>query len=439
MPAPPSLWPLWMFWAFDVARYGLTDLLVCAAELRQRLRPTPRPPLPAAPPLASVIIAGHNEARTLPLTLSSLMEQTYPRLEIIVVDDGSTDGTEGAVRRALSLLPGAAQIPCQVVRLPTRQGKAGALNLGLLLARGEFVVYVDADTTFDRDAIEEILRPMLADPEIGAVGGNLAVRNARHSLLTEVVALEYLFSIDVGRRFRSQVGLLHIISGAFGAFRRDLVEAVGGHTPTSGNDGDLTLKVRRLSRICFAPRAVCQTRSPATLSALARQRRRWDRNLIKNKLRRHLDLLDPRSAGFRASNAMLVLDAIFFNLVLGLRWVWVALLALLLTPRNVPGLMLVSYGLYLGGAAAQLSVAHWLRPPAPGARLWRWLCLPLYPIYKAAFRLVRLWAYGEEVFRQASYADSFAPRLVSLEALRYEHRGRLRMTALLRSLVWPFA
>jgi cellulose synthase/poly-beta-1,6-N-acetylglucosamine synthase-like glycosyltransferase len=271
------------------------------------------------------------------------------------------------------------------------------------------------------------------------VGGNLVVRNAGDNLLTQVVALEYLFSIEIGRRFRSAANLLHVISGAFGAFRRDLVQAVGGHSPTSGNDGDLTIKIRRLCpRIRFAHDAICLTKSPATLTGLVRQRRRWDRNLIKNKLRRHVDLLDPRSSRFHLSNAVLVLDALFFNMVLGVRWLLALLWILLHQPALLPQALLLAYVLELGLAAVQLAVAHFLRPTSVAVRLQQYLYLPLYPLYKAGFRLVRLVAYAEELFHHASYADTFAPARVSQEALGYDYGSRFRLGALARALVWPF-
>jgi cellulose synthase/poly-beta-1,6-N-acetylglucosamine synthase-like glycosyltransferase len=431
-----------MFWVFDVLRYMVTDVVVSIDELDTRIfrRRLAEPELSLKDgPLVSVIMAGHNEADSMPLTLASLREQTYENLEVVVVDDGSTDGTSDAVQRCIRSLPPELVGWCRLVRFARRNGKAAALNLGLMLSRGEYIVYVDADTTFDRDAIAEVIRPMRLDPDVGAVGGNIVARNARENVLTQLVALEYLFSISVGRRFRSKVNLLNVISGAFGAFRRELVVAVGGHTPTSGNDGDLTLKVRRLTKkIVFAHRALCLTKTPAKLKPLIKQRRRWDRNLIKNKLRRHRDLLDLRSRRFRFSDALLVLDALFFCLVLGLRWLITFGTALLLAPETIPLLFVSSYLLYLAGGAFQLFLAQWLQPPRVESRLSQWLYVPLYPLYKWGFRAVRIYSYIEETARQASYADVFAPRPVSLEALRYDNAARLSVRRLVGAMLWPF-
>jgi cellulose synthase/poly-beta-1,6-N-acetylglucosamine synthase-like glycosyltransferase len=446
----PALFPFWMFWLFDAVRYMAGDLLVCAWEVLVRLQRRRELPPAGDLPLVSVIMAGFNEADTMPRTLASLAEQTYPNMEVIVVDDGSGDGTADRVREFIATIPPEGvrnrrarpedHTPwCRLVRFERRNGKAAALNMGLLLAHGEYIVYVDADTSFDHDSIYEIVRPMLDDPEVGGVGGNIVAVNYAQTVLTELVAIEYLFSISVGRRVRSMFNVLNVISGAFGAFRADLVRAAGAHTPTSGNDGDLTLKVRRLcKKMVFAHRALCCTKTPASWKPLIKQRRRWDRNLIKNKLRRHRDLIDPRSTEFRISNAFLVLDAVFFNLILGFRWTLSFSLALYYCPEILPKMLMASYGLYLGGTAFQLLIAHWLQPPRGNAGWHQWLYMPLYPVYKWIFRIVRLFSYLEEIARQASYADVFAPAPVSVEAMHFDNSGRMRLRVLLRSLLWPF-
>src|SRR5262249_12710822 len=171
--------PFLLFWICDFLRYMATDLVVAALEVRSRWRAAPAPQMPRDPPLVSVIMAGFNEADTMPLTLASLAEQSWPNLEVIVVDDGSVDGTSDQVRAFLSRSRGGrGPAPwCRLVTLRRRNGKAAALNLGLGLARGDYIVYVDADTTFETNAIFEIVRPMLEDPDCGAVGGNIIARN----------------------------------------------------------------------------------------------------------------------------------------------------------------------------------------------------------------------------------------------------------------------
>ncbi len=440
---PPEYIPFLFFWLTDFARYLLTDIVVLFTELterRSRNATAVRDALIVRPdlPLVSVLMAGYNEVETIPATLASLAEQTYRNMEVVIVDDGSSDGTSAAVQAFLDG-GGTRGIDCRLVTLRQRNGKAAALNLALGLARGSLIVYVDADTSFDRDSIAEIITPLLTDRTVGAVGGNIIVRNINVNILTRLVSLEYLFSISIGRRFRSEFNILHVISGAFGAFRRELLQAVGGHTPTSGNDGDLTLKIRRVAhRLVFAHRAVCMTNTPYRLKALIKQRRRWDRNLIKNKLRRHRDLLDMRSSRFKWSNAFLVLDAVFFNIILGLRWVLVFGATAIVAPESIPRALFFSYAIYVVGAAVQLRVARWLQPDRNSSGDPEWLYLPIYPLYKSLLRLVRLYAYFEETVRQASYADVFAPRAVSEAALAYDNSGRIPLRSLAAALLWPF-
>jgi hypothetical protein len=107
-------------------------------------------------------------------------------------------------------------------------------------------------------------------------------------------------------------------------------------------------------------------------------------------------------------------------------------------PERLPGILLTSYVIYLIGGAFQLAIAQWLQPPKSEPIYTQWLYLPLYPLYKSLFRLVRLYSYVEEMASQASYADVFAPRHVSLEALDYDNRGRIGLGKLARSLLWPF-
>jgi glycosyltransferase involved in cell wall biosynthesis len=452
-PPQAAILPFLLFWVLDFGRYGIAGLVLAVQEgaLRwaRRRRGDACSRVPPGAPLVSVVMAGFNEADSMPVTLRSLAEQTWPRMEVIVVDDGSVDGTSTAVRPFLEeggrpAGDGAAHSSTprpwlRLVTLRRRNGKAAALNTGLLLARGEFVVFVDADTSFDRDAIEAIVRPMLEDPRCGAVAGNLLVRNARATVLTELVATEYLFSISLGRRFRSMLNLLNVVSGAFGAFRRELLVAVGGHTPTSGNDGDLTLKIRRVTdRIVFAHQAICMTKTPATWPALVKQRRRWDRNLVKNKLRRHRDLLDLSAPAFRWSNAALLVDAVMFNLVLGSRWVIAFVFALIVAPGEVPRLAALSYAIHLASCGVKLGAAQWIQPAPPAERLKMALFLPLYPLYRAVLRLVRLYAYGEELVHQRSYWDVFAPAAVSREAQEFDNASDLAVSDLARGFVWPW-
>ncbi|MGZ8995259.1 MAG: glycosyltransferase family 2 protein, partial [Rhodospirillales bacterium] len=255
----------------DIPRYTFGFLAVLVAEVGGRRR---RPALTHLPSI-SVIIPGHNEAQSIRRCVLSLREQTVRDLEIICVDDGSIDATAEEIYRlrADGLID--VGLVCRI-----RSGKSSVCNLAIARARGEIIVAVDADCTFDRDAIEHIVRPLL-DPRVGAVSGNIAVRNAEASLVAGVQSAEYLIGISLGKRALDFLNVVACASGAFSAFRRSAVVAIGGMDIGPGEDLDLTLRLRQAGwRIRFAHDAWCLTDVPLTLAAFIRQRLRWERDAL---------------------------------------------------------------------------------------------------------------------------------------------------------------
>src|SRR5262249_2476449 len=190
-------------------------------------------------PWVTVLVPAYNEGETIARTVRSIRESDYPNVEIIIVDDGSTDST-AAVGRAIEESGQA-----RYFRKEERGGKASCLNLALEMARGEFIVCIDADSSLDRDAIRKILVPF-QDQKVGAVSGCVKVRNRDENLLTRLQACEYLVSIALGRRFLGWIGFLTIVSGAFGCFRRSTLAESGAWDPGIGDDSNVTLKTRKL-------------------------------------------------------------------------------------------------------------------------------------------------------------------------------------------------
>jgi cellulose synthase/poly-beta-1,6-N-acetylglucosamine synthase-like glycosyltransferase len=214
-----------------------------------------------------VIVPAYNEAANIAATVRSLVDSDYPGIEVIVVDDGSTDGTGGIVR-ALRL-PGV-----HVVR-QDNAGKPAALNTGLRYARAELVVMVDGDTVFEPDAIGRLVQP-LRDGRVGAVSGNTKVAN-RRGLLGRWQHLEYVIGFNLDRRLFDVARCMPTVPGAIGAFRRSALRDVGGvPSETLAEDTDLTMAVVRAGwRVVYAPDAVAWTEAPASLRQLWRQRYRW--------------------------------------------------------------------------------------------------------------------------------------------------------------------
>jgi cellulose synthase/poly-beta-1,6-N-acetylglucosamine synthase-like glycosyltransferase/peptidoglycan/xylan/chitin deacetylase (PgdA/CDA1 family) len=218
-----------------------------------------------APPV-TVLVPAYNEAVGIEATLRSIAG-TYPDLQVVVIDDGSTDDTAG-IAEALALPA------VEVVRQPNA-GKAAALNTGLAHARNDIVVMVDGDTVFEPDTVRQLVQP-LRDPAVGAVSGNTKVGN-RGGILGRWQHLEYVIGFNLDRRMYDVLNCMPTVPGAAGAFRREALDAVGGvSTDTLAEDTDLTMAVTRAGwRVVYEERARAWTEAPATLNALWRQRYRW--------------------------------------------------------------------------------------------------------------------------------------------------------------------
>jgi cellulose synthase/poly-beta-1,6-N-acetylglucosamine synthase-like glycosyltransferase len=280
-----------LYWVFFTAVIlGIARLLVVGAlAVAQRLLAPARDEEPAFAPPVSVVVPAYNEGRVIIGTVASLLRQRYAGpIEIVVVDDGSTDDTAAVARDAFG-------DEAQVVVLTKRNGgKASALNHGIERASHDVVVCLDADTVFATDAIANLVPP-LADPAVGAVAGNAKVGN-RVNLVTRWQALEYVTSQNFDRRAFALVNGITVVPGAVGAWRRSLVRALGGFRgDTLAEDQDLTLRVRRAGyRIAYAADAVAYTEAPDTLGALAKQRFRWSFGTLQCAWKHRDALLRPR-------------------------------------------------------------------------------------------------------------------------------------------------
>jgi cellulose synthase/poly-beta-1,6-N-acetylglucosamine synthase-like glycosyltransferase len=263
-----------MQWAFLVGIVlGLTRLLVIGAlAFAQWIRSRRREHEHAGEqfePFISVIVPAYNEEQVVESTIRSLLDSNYPRFEIIVVDDGSTDRTSDLVRERFATNA--------LVQLFTvaNAGKSAALNFGLRHAKGEIIVALDADTQFPPETIRALARRFV-DRSIGAVAGNAKVGN-RINIVTRWQALEYITSQNMDRRAFASLNCITVVPGAVGAWRRELIERCGGFShDTLAEDQDLTLQIRKLGyKIGYEESAIAWTEAPDRLGTLAKQRFRW--------------------------------------------------------------------------------------------------------------------------------------------------------------------
>jgi cellulose synthase/poly-beta-1,6-N-acetylglucosamine synthase-like glycosyltransferase/peptidoglycan/xylan/chitin deacetylase (PgdA/CDA1 family) len=226
-----------------------------------------RPDDPEFSPPVSIVVPAYNEAEVIEATALSLAGSEYPEVEVIVVDDGSTDGT-GELADALGLER------VRVLRESNR-GKAAALNRGIAAARHELVVTVDADTLFEPGTLRALVGSF-RDKEVGAVAGNTKVGN-RQGLLGRWQHIDYVMGFNLDRRLYDVLRCMPTVPGAIGGFRRRALEDVGlFSSATLAEDTDITIALSRAGwRVVYAEDARAFTEAPSSLSALWRQRYRW--------------------------------------------------------------------------------------------------------------------------------------------------------------------
>ena len=239
-----------------------------------------------ATPLVSIIVPAYNEEKNIRKAIDSVIEADYPNKEVIVIDDGSTDNTLAIALSYKDKLPSNSYI----VISRTNGGKSSAINYGIRYAHGEFVISIDADSIMGRDSIKEILK-YFQQPDVVAVGGNIKVMN-RKSVLTYCQALEYLVGINLFKRAYDVFGVVMVVPGPLGGFRRKILLERGEYdTNTLAEDFDTTIKALKTGRAVQASsHAMSFTDAPETVNALYKQRIRWNRGNLQTLIK-HKDIL----------------------------------------------------------------------------------------------------------------------------------------------------
>jgi cellulose synthase/poly-beta-1,6-N-acetylglucosamine synthase-like glycosyltransferase len=381
--------------------------VLAALELARHIRRLPFAGLEEAyaSPLTqpvSVLMPAYNEEVGIVESVRAMLGLRYPEFEVIVVDDGSTDGMVARLQASFRLvqvprvvpedvaargrvlevwIPGDGVTPLVLVR-KENGGRADALNAGVNAAQYPLVCMVDADSLLDPDALLTVSKPFADDPlhVIGTGGVIRAVNGCRvragrvvdirmpKDWVARIQVVEYLRAFLLGRTGWSKLGALPLISGAFGLFRRDIVVAVGGFDPDSlGEDFELVTHMHRHMRekgvrdyrLVFVAEPVSWTEVPSTLKVLARQRRRWHRGLMQVLWRHRVMLLNPRYG--RIGLFALPYYVLFELLapVLELFGMFIVPIGLLVGAVNVPYALLflsVAYGYAMLVSVAALAV-----------------------------------------------------------------------------------
>lgn len=391
---------------FDAFRYTIGSLLIFVCDVWSEMvdmilgRPSVEPF--SHQPRCCAIVAGLNEADSLDQTLRSLAGQ-YPNLQIVVVDDGSDDGMSEVASQFAKQ-----HDDTTVIRKPERGGKSSALNTALPFTDAEILVCVDSDSHLGENAVWEVVQAF-SDPTVGAVSGTVLVRKPFVNWLTWIQAMEYYRCIFLGRMFTSRLGILGIVSGAFGAYRREAVLRVGAWDVGPGEDGDLTLRLRRAGyKVVFAPYAQCFTNPVQKAKQLTKQRRRWEWAVVTLECRKHFDMVNPFQADFNLTNALMIVDRWFYSIVLQYAFVVYMVWQAFHWHSSTLYQYLFYYLAYLVLEIIQLAFLMYYC--LERTHVLKVGCIfPLMPIYYVWMRLVTLWAITEEFFVRRSYSDNFVP------------------------------
>jgi len=315
----------------------LVEAIFSSAAHQRRLASLQLEQLKASPlsPPISILVPAHNEEKTIVDSVRSMLSLDYPELEVIVINDGSTDQTLEELTHHFHLLRTdllyIKEIPAVEVRdiyisqddtrlvvVDKEWGgsKADAINAGLNTASSPYVCVVDADAVLEKDALLRVMKPVFTDlRRVAAAGGIVRVANGSRietgkppevrlpqRPLEILQVIEYQRAFLIGREGWAQLNLLMIIAGAFGVFRRDLLRQVGGYRASAiGEDLDLVTRLHRHLRernedyhIIFIPDPVCWTEVPSDLKSLGRQRARWQRGLFDVLWRNRHMAFNPR-------------------------------------------------------------------------------------------------------------------------------------------------
>ncbi|MEV4916649.1 bifunctional polysaccharide deacetylase/glycosyltransferase family 2 protein [Streptomyces tirandamycinicus] len=267
-------------------RFGLMLLLSFGHARKVRRRRFRWGPAVTEP--VTVLVPAYNEKECIENTVRSLMESDHP-IEVIVIDDGSSDGTADIVDDLW--LPNV-----RVVR-QANAGKPEALNNGIRNARHDIIVMMDGDTVFEPSTVRELVQPF-GDPRVGAVAGNAKVGN-RDSLIGAWQHIEYVMGFNLDRRMYDVLRCMPTIPGAVGAFRREALERVGGMSDdTLAEDTDITMAIHRDGwRVVYAERARAWTEAPESVQQLWSQRYRWSYGTMQAIWKHRRAVIDSGPSG----------------------------------------------------------------------------------------------------------------------------------------------
>src|SRR3954452_23890985 len=240
-------------------------------------------------PRVAIVMPGFNEEDAIGRSLRSLLEVEYPvdKLEIVAVNDGSTDHTLAAMQAVAADEP-----RVQVINFPENRGKRAAMAAGIRATSAEIVAFVDSDSILEPDALRKLMQGF-ADPKVGAMCGHANVLNLRDTWLTRMQAVRYFVAFRVSKAAESIFGAVTCCSGCFSAYRREAIlpklewwenQTFLGMQSTFGDDRSLTNCVLRDWKVKYEAKAVSHTAVPDNFRQFMKQQMRWKRSWTRESL-----------------------------------------------------------------------------------------------------------------------------------------------------------
>jgi poly-beta-1,6-N-acetyl-D-glucosamine synthase len=367
-------------------------------------------------PKVSCICNAYAEGRDVQYSVRSLLEQIYPgRIEVIIVLDGAVKNrvTYQAITELVAKFKSTHNRSVRFFPKPQRGGRVSATNTGLMHATGEIVMALDADTSFDNDMVAQAVKPFV-DPNVVGATGPLRARNAAKSLATRLQAIEYMLAIYLGKVGLGEWNLINNLPGAYMIYRKSIVDHVGGWNTGTGEDLDLTLRIKQYLRrhpklrMVFAPGAVAHTDVPDSFRAFYIQRLRWDGDLSYVYFRKHWHSFSPM-IGWR-NFIGITWYGLLFQIFLPMLQVGCLVWFLLFTkPAFFLGVMMLVYVFYFSITVFQFFLFLTCLSERPRDDFGYLLLLPVMPIFMVTARFWSVVATFNEWFNRAHQDSPMGP------------------------------
>lgn len=403
----------WALIAIEFIRYGLSSLIniwytIMSREGHGCIQTLRSEGQQIAAKGVSVLLSGHNNGKLLKKTVLSLRQQTIKKIQIIVVNDGSTDDTHEICQEMAK-----SKLVDNYINLRSRGGKSAALNGACVLAKYPYLLITDAGTTFHYDALELGLG-YFDDDEVGAVSGNISVNNPYENFLTFMQKINYFYAITFAKMVYTMFGFPFVISGAFGIYRKDVFEHIGGYPPGTGEDCELAIMLYYLGwKVEFAMYATALTDVPETLGSFIKQRLRWDRDMVRIMHQKYTPMVhNIRHSHFNSKLAFGLLETNLMEVYYMILLYFYIVFFFFVYGDVMLYYMFAVYLFFIVFQVFFFSVSMFALPDEE--RDWDVLYfVPLYILFQQILlNPIRLWAFYSECFGRRSYHDDFVPKKV---------------------------